>query len=64
MASNPQPHNTLHATPHRAILTMKVKLHVLSCTIEMEYSSTLEDLHYFTQQTVEFDDDHLYKDYH
>lgn len=45
------------------ILTMKVKLHVWSCTIEMEDSSTLEDLHYVIQQAVEFDDDHLYEFY-
>lgn len=45
------------------ILTMKVKLHVWSCTIEMEDSSTLEDLHYVIQQAVEFNDDHLYEFY-
>jgi len=42
---------------------MKVKLHFWSCTIEMEDSSTLEDLHYVIQQAVEFDDDHLYEFY-
>ena len=45
------------------ILTMKVKLHDWSGTIEMDDSSTFEDLHYVIQQAVEFDDDHLYEFY-
>ncbi len=45
------------------ILTIKVKLHNWSGTIEMDDSSTFEDLHYVIQQAVEFDDDHLYEFY-
>lgn len=45
------------------ILTMKVKLHNWSATIEMDESSTFEDLHCVIQQAVEFEDDHLYEFY-
>lgn len=42
---------------------MKVKQYDWSATIEMDESSTFEDLHYAIQQSVEFDDDHLYEFY-
>ena len=45
------------------ILTIKIKLHSWSAIIEIEDSSTTEDLHYVIQQAVEFDDDHLYEFY-
>ena len=45
------------------ILTIKVKLINWSGTIELDDSSTFEDLHYVIQQSVEFDNDHLYEFY-
>ena len=46
------------------IFTIKIKLHSSwSGIIEIDDSSTTEDLHYVIQQAVEFDDDHLYEFY-
>ena len=45
------------------ILTIKIKLHSWSGIIEIDDSSTMEDLHYVIQHAVEFDDDHLYEFY-
>jgi len=43
------------------IFTIKVTLNSWSGIIELDDSSTTEDLHYIIQQAVEFDDDHLYE---
>jgi hypothetical protein len=45
------------------IITIKIKLHHWAATIEIDNSSTTEDLHYVIQQAVEFDEDHLYEFY-
>ena len=45
------------------ILTIIIRLHSWSGIIEIDDSSTTEDLHYVIQQAVEFDDDHLYEFY-
>ena len=45
------------------ISTIEVKLQSWSVIIEIDDSSTTEDLHYVIQQAVEFDDDHLYEFY-
>ena len=43
------------------ILTVKVSLPGWSCIIELEESTSFEDLHHLIQSAVEFDDDHLYE---
>jgi len=43
------------------ILTIKITQHEWSCTVEIEDSTSLEDLHYFIQSAVGFNDDHLYE---
>ena len=45
------------------ILTLKIKMSDWWCQLEIEDSSTFEDLHYAIQDAVEFDDDHLYEFY-
>ncbi len=45
------------------ILTLKIKISGWCCQLEIEDSSTFEDLHYAIQDAVEFDDDHLYEFY-
>jgi hypothetical protein len=43
------------------ILIIKITQCEWSCTVEIDDSTSLEDLHYFIQSAVEFDDDHLYE---
>ncbi|OYP34337.1 MULTISPECIES: IS1096 element passenger TnpR family protein [Rhodopirellula] len=44
------------------IVTLKIKLGTYwSCDIELEDSSTLEDVHFAIQRAVDFDNDHLYE---
>jgi len=45
------------------ILTIKIRLHYWNGTIEVDDTSTAEDLHHIIQQAVDFDDDHLYEFY-
>ena len=45
------------------ILTLKIKITGWWCQLEIDDSSTFEDLHYAIQDAVEFDDDHLYEFY-
>ena len=45
------------------ILTLKIKIPGWWCQLEIEDSSTFQDLHYVIQEVVEFDDDHLYEFY-